>query len=310
MAGGRDASRVRRRLVQLGAIFPQSEIEGDAGALRDFARGVEEAGYSHLLAFDHVLGADPDRPGGWSGPYTNETPFHEPLLLFAHLAACTERLEFVTDVLILPQRQTVLVAQQAATLSQLAGGRLRLGVGVGWNPVEYEALGADFGLRGRVMEEQVAVLRALWSREEVAFEGRYHRLHGPMRPRPAKGTIPIWMGGTAPPVLARVGRLAEGWFPPHPDPGALAPDLARVHEAAEAAGRAPGSIGVEAHLPLVPRERPGAAIDYEGAAARAHRWEESGVSHLAVNTMGAGWSAPGRHAEALRRFRDALEGTG
>lgn len=300
---------MRRRLVQLGAIFPQTEIDGDARALRGFARGVERAGYAHLLAFDHVLGADPDRPGGWSGPYTHETPFHEPLLLFAHLAACTERLEFVTDVLVLPQRQTVLVAQQAATLAQLARGRLRLGVGVGWNPVEYEALGVDFGRRGRIMEEQVAVLRALWSEDEVAFEGRYHRLHGPMRPRPAAGTIPIWMGGTAPAVLARIGRLAEGWFPPHGDPEALAPDLARVHEAADAAGRDPRSIGVEVHLPLVARGRPGAAVDYEGAAERARRWEESGVSHVAVNTMGAGWSAPEQHGDALERFRDAFEAT-
>ena len=298
---------MRRRLVQLGAIFPQTEIDGDAGALRGFARGVERAGYSHLLAFDHVLGADPDRPGGWSGAYTHETPFHEPLLLFAHLAACTERLEFVTDVLVLPQRQAVLVAQQAATLAQLARGGLRLGVGVGWNPVEYEALGVDFGERGRIMEEQVAVLRALWSQDEVAFEGRYHRLNGPMRPRPAAGAIPIWMGGTAPPVLARIGRLAEGWFPPHGDPEALAPDLARVLEAADAAGRDPRSIGVEVHLPLVARERPGAAIDYDGAAERARRWEESGVSHVAVNTMGAGWNAPGQHGEALERFRDAFE---
>lgn len=298
---------MRRRLVQLGAIFPQTEIDGDARALRGFARGVERAGYSHLLAFDHVLGADPDRPGGWSGAYTHETPFHEPLLLFAHLAACTERLEFVTDVLVLPQRQAVLVAQQAATLAQLARGRLRLGVGVGWNPVEYEALGVDFGQRGRIMEEQVAVLRALWSQDEVAFEGHYHRLHGPMRPRPSAGAIPIWMGGTAPPVLARIGRLAEGWFPPHGDPEALAPDLARVREAADAAGRDPRSLGVEVHLPLVARERPGAAIDYDGAAERARRWEERGVSHLAVNTMGAGWSAPGRHGEALERFRDAFE---
>lgn len=300
---------MRRRLVQLGAIFPQTEIDGDARALRGFARGVERAGYSHLLAFDHVLGADPDRPGGWSGPYTHETPFHEPLLLFAHLAACTERLEFVTDVLVLPQRQAVLVAQQAATLAQLGRGRLRLGVGVGWNPVEYEALGVDFGERGRMMEEQVAVLRALWSEDEVAFEGRYHRLHGPMRPRPTAGAIPIWMGGTAPAVLARIGRLAEGWFPPHGDPEALAPDLARVREAADAAGRDPRSLGVEVHLPLVARERPGAAIHYDGAAERARRWEESGVSHVAVNTMGAGWSAPEQHGEALERFRDAFEAT-
>ncbi|MCY4639660.1 MAG: LLM class F420-dependent oxidoreductase [Chloroflexi bacterium] len=302
----RGAPRVRRRLVQLGAIFPQTEIEGDAAALRAFARDVEQAGYSHLLAFDHVLGVDPDSPDGWSAPYTHETPFHEPLLLFAHFAACTERLEFVTDVLVLPQRQALLVAQQAATLAQLAGGRLRLGVGVGWNPIEYEALGVDFGRRGRIIEEQIALMRALWSQEEVAFEGRYHSVHGPMRPRPERGAIPIWMGGAAPPVLSRVGRLAEGWFPPHGDPAALAPDLARVHQAADDAGRDPGSIGVEVNLPLVRGGVRVDAADYEGAARAARRWEESGVSHLSVNTMGAGWSAPGQHAEALERFREAL----
>ena len=293
--------------MRLGAIFPQTEIEGDAAALRGFARDVERAGYSHLLAFDHVLGVDPVRPGGWRGAYTHETPFHEPLLLFAHLAACTERLEFVTDVLVLPQRQAVLVAQQAATLAQLAGGRLRLGVGVGWNAVEYEALGVDFAQRGRIIEEQIALVRALWAQDEVTFEGSYHRVRGPMRPRPARGAIPIWMGGTAPRVLSRVGRLAEGWFPPHGEPETLAPDLARVHEAAAAAGREPSSIGVEVHLPLAPGESRGAAIDYEGAAQQARRWEESGVSHLAVNTMGAGWGAPQQHAEVLERFREALD---
>lgn len=295
--------------MQLGAIFPQTEIEGDAAALRRFAREVEQAGYAHLLAYDHVLGADPERPGGWRGPYTHETPFHEPLLLFAHFAACTERLDFVTGVLILPQRQTVLVAQQAATLMQLAGGRLRLGVGIGWNAIEYEALGVDFTQRGRIVEEQIALLRALWSRDEVAFEGRYHHVRGPMRPRPAGGRIPIWMGGMAPPVLSRVGRLADGWFPPHRDPAALAPDLARVHEAAAAAGRDVSALGVEVNLPLVTSERPGQPVDYEGAATRARRWEESGVSHLSVNTMGAGWRAPEQHAEALARFREALGST-
>jgi probable F420-dependent oxidoreductase len=293
-------------LVQLGAIFPQTDIEGDAEALRGFAREAERMGYDHLLAYDHVLGADPERPGGWRGPYTHETPFHEPLLLFAHLAACTERLELVTGVLVLPQRQAVLVAQQAATLAQLAGGRLRLGVGVGWNAVEYEALGVDFAHRGRIIEEQIALMRALWEQDEVAFEGRYHHVRGPMRPHPSSGAIPIWMGGTAPPVLERVGRLADGWFPQHRDPAALAPDLERVREAAAAAGRDAEAIGVEVQLPLVPRGSAATTVDYERAAEQARRWQEAGVSHLAVNTMGAGWRTPEQHAEALARFREAL----
>ncbi len=295
--------------MQLGAIFPQTDIEGDAKLLRGFARDVERMGYAHLLAYDHVLGADPERPGGWSGPYTHKTPFHEPLLLFAHLAACTERIEFVTGVLVLPQRQAVLVAQQAATLAQLTNGRLRLGIGVGWNPVEYEALGVDFTHRGQIIEEQIALLRALWSREEVAFEGRYHRVRGPMRPQPTAETIPLWIGGMAPVVLERVGRLADGWFPQHREPATLAPALERVREAATSAGRDANAIGVEVQLPLVPRGSTGSTVEYEHAAEQARLWEEAGVSHLAVNTMGAGWHAPGQHVEALERFREAFGAT-
>jgi alkanesulfonate monooxygenase SsuD/methylene tetrahydromethanopterin reductase-like flavin-dependent oxidoreductase (luciferase family) len=126
--------------MNIGVVFPQTEIGNDPVAIRDYAQTVEGLGYTHVIAYDHVVGANPNRPGGWLGPYTFETPFHEPFVLFAFMASVTHKLGFAPGIIILPQRQTVLVAKQAATLDVLSGGRLRLGVGIGWNQVEYIAL--------------------------------------------------------------------------------------------------------------------------------------------------------------------------
>src|SRR6266511_1243562 len=157
--------------MNIGVVFPQVEIGPDPVAIREYAQAVEAMGYTHILAFDHVLGANPDRPGGWKGPYTYRHSFHEPFVLFGFLAAATRRVELVTGILILPQRQTALVAKQAAAVDVLSGGRLRLGVAVGWNPVEFEALGENFKNRGRRIEEQIEVMRALWTNELITFEG-------------------------------------------------------------------------------------------------------------------------------------------
>src|SRR5713226_5417876 len=198
--------------MQIGVTFPQNEIGSDPAAIRDYAQTAEGLGYSHLLAFDHVLGADTTHRPGWKG-YTYQNMFHEPFVLFGYLAALTH-LELVTGVIILPQRQTALVAKQAAEVDVLTGGKLRLGVGVGWNSVEYEALGLDFRTRGRAIEEQVEVLRLLFSKEVVTYKGKFTTItEAGLNPLPVHRSIPIWMGGSADVLLRRVARLGDGWFP-------------------------------------------------------------------------------------------------
>ena len=200
--------------MQLGAIFPQTEIGVDPAGVRDFAQAAEDLGYEHLLVFDHVLGADASKRESWERPYSSVDTFHEPFVLFGYLGAITQKLEFVTGVLILSQRQTVLVAKQAAEVDVLTGGRLRLGIGVGWNDVEYEGLGENFGNRGRRSAEQIEVMRLLWTQEVVDFHGRYHDItHAGINPLPVQRPIPVWFGGGAPQVVRRIGRTGDGWFP-------------------------------------------------------------------------------------------------
>src|SRR6478752_3439105 len=184
--------------MRIGVVFPQTELGGDVGAVRAYGQRVEELGFTHILAYDHVVGADPDVHTGWGGPYDVHTTFHEPLVMFGFLAALTRSVELVTGVIILPQRQTALVAKQAAEVDLLSGGRLRLGIGTGWNAVEYEALNEDFHNRGARSEEQIAVLRALWTQPVVTFEGRWHHIDAAgINPLPVQRPIPIWLGGEA-----------------------------------------------------------------------------------------------------------------
>src|SRR4029453_17668221 len=198
--------------MNIGVVFPQVEIGQDPAVVRDYAQTVEGLGYTPLLVFDHLPGANPERPGGWKGPYTYRHLFHEPFVLFGYLAAVTERVELVTGILILPQRQTALVAKQAAVVDVLSRGRLRLGIGIGWNFVEYEALGENFKNRGRRSEEQIEVLRALWTKELVTFTGRWHKItDAGINPLPVQRPIPIWLGGGAEQVLRRIARLGDGW---------------------------------------------------------------------------------------------------
>ncbi len=286
--------------MQLGVVFPQTEIGADPGPVREYALAAEAAGYEHLLAYDHVLGADPDRPGGFRGPYTHETLFHEPLVLFGYLAAITQQLELVTGILILPQRQTALVAKQAAEVDVLSGGRLRLGVGVGWNAVEYDALGEDFHTRGRRVEEQVALLRALWTDPVVSFEGKYHSVsRAGIKPLPPGHSIPIWMGGMSEPVLNRIGRVADGWFPQYREPAQFVEGVAKIHQVAESAGRDPASIGIEPQLRL--------SGDVAADVELAQQWQQAGATSLSVNTMGLGYDSVGQHIEAIQRFQAAYQ---
>src|SRR5689334_8144038 len=226
--------------MRIGVVFPQTELGGDPSAVRAYGRRVEELGFTHLLAYDHVVGADPAVYKDWAGPYDITTTFHEPLVMFGYLAAVTTTLELVTGIIILPQRQTVLVAKQAAEVDLLSEGRLRLGVGLGWNAVEYEALGEDFGNRGKRMSEQIDVMRRLWTEQSVTFEGKHHRVTGAgLAPLPVQRPIPVWIGAASKPAFERAGRLADGWFPmmsPGPEL-----DEARdiVAQSATAAGRDP-----------------------------------------------------------------------
>lgn len=284
--------------MRIGVVFPQLEIGTDPGVIKDFAQAVEGAGYDHLLTFDHVLGVHPDasaRPGA----YTHESMFHEPLVLFGYLAGLTQRLEFVTGILILPQRQTALVAKQAAEVAVLSAGRLRLGVGVGWNPGEYVGLGQDFHTRGRRIEEQIALLRRLWAEPVLTFEGKYDRIdRAGINPLPPGGSIPIWMGGMSDRVIDRVGRLADGWLPQYRDPDQLPAGIARVKQAAVAAGRDPDAIGFEPRVP--------ASAGTEAAAELAARWQQAGATHVTLNTMDAGFASVDDHIRAVRQFIEAV----
>ena len=288
--------------MRYGVVFPQTEIGKDPAAIRDFAQAAEELGYHHLLAYDHVVGANPASRPGWRPPYTYKDMFHEPFVLFGYLAGLTKRIELVTGVIILPQRQTVLVAKQAAALDVLSGGRLRLGIGIGWNPVEYEALGANFKNRGRRSEEQVEVMRKLWTQELVTFEGEWYKItDAGLNPLPIQRPIPIWFGGGHDQTLRRVARLGDGWFP------LLGPDdkcramIEKIRAYTREAGRDPRSVGIEGRI-MIGQGSP------EQWTKEIQAWKELGATHVTANTMKAGFSSPSGHVEAIRRFRAVFAG--
>jgi len=288
--------------MHIGVVFPQTEIGGDVGAVRAYALRVEELGYSHVHAYDHVVGADPAVHAPWRGPYDVTTTFHEPFVLFGYMAAITN-LEMVTGIIILPQRQTALVAKQAAEVDLLTGGRFRLGIGLGWNAVEYEALGQDFSTRGRRVEEQVDLLRRLWTERSVTFEGSFDRVTGAgLAPLPVQRPIPVWFGGESERAYRRIGRLADGWFP-QVQPGPEL-DAARrvVEEAAIEAGRDPARIGMDGRV--VWRGSP------EQLAEHAASWRDAGATHVSVNTMGAGLGTVDDHLRALEAAAEVLKPLG
>lgn len=287
--------------MKLGVVFPQTEIGEDPAAVRDYAQAAEQLGYEHLLVFDHVLGADPNRPGGFRGPYTFQSAFHEPFVLFGYLAGLTERLELVTGVLIAPQRQTALIAKQAAAVDVLSRGRLRLGLGVGWNAVEYDGLNENFHNRGRRVEEQVEVMRALWTQPVVSFQGKYHTIPAAgINPLPVQRPIPIWMGGMSEPVIKRIARLADGWFPQFRPGDEARATLEQLHGYIREAGRDPSDVGIEG------RTSAGQASP-DAWAESARQWRELGATHLSFNTMGSGYTSAQQHIDAVRRFMDAAK---
>jgi probable F420-dependent oxidoreductase len=284
--------------MRIGVVFPQTEIGADPAVVRAYAVAVEELGYAHILAYDHVVGADPAAHPGWSGPYNVDSPFHEPFVLYGYLAAITS-LELVTGVIILPQRQTALVAKQAAEVDLLTEGRFRLGVGLGWNPVEYEALGKDFSDRGRRITEQVDLLRRLWTEPVVTFCGRYERITAAgLAPLPVQRPIPIWFGAWSERALRRAGRLADGWFPQGRPGPEVDKAIAVVRGAAEAAGRDPDAIGMEGRV--------GLTHGVNEAVRQAHAWQERGATHVGVNTMGMGATGVDGHIAVLAAVAEEL----
>ncbi len=290
--------------MKLGVGLPQNEAMQDPSAVRDFAQAVESLGFDFLFTADHVVGVDPaDRPAGWrvSSIYHHKTFVHEPLILFAFLGAATSRLEFSTEIIILPQRQTVLFAKQAAELDYLIGGRLRVGIGVGWNTLEYEALNEEFKTRGRRVSEQIEVLRALWTEEIVDFEGRWHRVdRAAVNPLPRQRPIPIWIGGHAEPVIRRTAALADGWLPQF-DPAAESSkqSVALLRQATVEAGREVSDVGIEGRLVLsqTPQEEWGRQLE---------AWQAIGATHIGLSTTGL--VSPNDHLAALELFKQVAEG--
>ena len=294
--------------MQVGVVFPQTETGADPSAVRDYVQAAEELGYSHVFIADHVLGADPEfHPQIPRTIYTHRDVVHEPLTLMAYIAAVTRSLQLVTGILILPQRQTALVAKQAAEVDVLSGGRLRLGIGVGWNPVEYQALGQDFHNRGRRSEEQIDVLRALWTQEVVDYSGRWHRItHAGLNPLPVQRPIPIWLGtgntvNTIPPdpVLRRIAHIADGWIATFGPSDAGREAIARLHGYARKAGRDPNTIGMECRVSV-------AGKGPEDWSSEVKAFQDLGATHLTVDTRRGGFRFPQEHIEAIRKFKETI----
>ena len=285
--------------MKIGAVLPHNEIGTDSGALKAYVQGVESLGADHLLAYDHVLGADARRPGGFNGPYDKDIQFHEPFTTFAFFAGLTTTLRFTTAVLILPQRQTALVAKQAAQLAILSDNRFSMGIGTGWNQVEYEALNEDFTNRGKRQAEQVKLMRRLWTEETLDYQGDFHRIpRAGINPRPSL-TIPILFGGTAPIVLKRCARLGDGWVPimgPTPT-AAKAIEVIKIHRRELGLSWEGFSIQAQAQ--------------YSGGnpdrwARHADKWRDLGATHLAVATHNAGETDVDGHLSRIEEYLSAV----
>lgn len=289
--------------MEFGVTFPQTDIEANPSSIRRYATTVEELGYDYVLAYDHILGVEPPDLD-WDGSYDYTDQFLEPFVLFSNQAAVTTDLQFVTGVLVLPQRETQLVAKQAATLDVLSGGRFVLGVGVGWNEREYLNLDKEFGNRGARIEEQVAVLRELWQHELVDFDGEWHRIHDAgINPLPEQRPIPIWMGGGADVVLRRIARLADGWVAPSSPLPEFRSKLETLRAYLDEEGRDPETFPVSVRLD--PETIEGDAwLDEVGAFA------DLGVTHVGVHTMGLGYETADEHVETLTEVATDLGDAG
>ena len=286
-------------MTKLGAIFPQTEIGNDTGAIREYAQATESLGYDFLLAFDHVLGANAETHTDLTGPYRHYDAFHEPFVLFGYLAAVTSSVELATGIIILPQRQTALVAKQAAAVDVLSNGRLRLGIGVGWNHVEYEALNENWRNRGARSEEQIDVMRQLWTNELITYEGKWHKItDAGILPLPVQRPIPVWLGGASDRTVRRIAAIGDGWIlTGRPDDRAKGL-IDKLHAYAEEAGRDIATIGLEGWV--------SASIGGPDEWAKeAAGWKALGATHVSLNTMRADLADPAAHIEAIGQFKEA-----
>ena len=285
--------------MEIGAVFPHNEIGTDPQAIKDYAQGVEELGITHLLIYDHVLGADRDRPGGFEGPYDKDVAFHEPFTTFAFVAAVTKKLDMITTVMILPQRQTVLVAKQAAELAILSNNRFKLGIGVGWNAVEYTGLNENFKNRGKRQEEQVELMRLLWESEVLEYKGDYHHIDkASINPRPSK-SVPIWFGGGAPQLIERCADLGDGWIPLMGPNEAARKTLAIIKEKRESKGLNWDNFGVQAQAQY-------AGGDAERWNKHAEKWRNLGASHIAIATHNAEPTNVDGHLGRIKEYLNAV----
>jgi len=305
--------------MKIGVVFPQTEFGADRGAVRDFAQTAEELGYSHILAFDHVVGAGLKTRPDWQNPYSENDTYHEIMVLFGFIAGCTETIEMTSGVLILPQRQTALVAKQTAAIDVLSGGdRLRLGVGLGWNDVEYEVLNENFKDRGQRFEEQIEVLREMFKAQAIDYQGKWHTINDAgINPLPYNRSIPIWVGAFSEPAIKRAARVADGWFPIGSSVdgvGEAAVDMMRT--ALEAEGRDPDNFGTEGFVMLGDGNMALGSMQGRECAARSpddwarevEGWEKLGATHISVNTMNGGCKTERDHVTALRTFMEAIGG--
>ena len=286
--------------MQYGAFFPTRDMPADRVQIRDWAQAAEELGFDYIEVSDHVLGADREKVPGFEGPYDADDSFHETFTTIAYMAAVTENVGFASGVLILPQRQTALVAKQAAQVDVLCGGRLRLGVGVGWNPVEYEALGEDWSKRGRRQEEQVQLLKRYWCERTVTFKGEFDRVtHAGVNPLPIQRPIPIWFGGGVDAVLKRAAKHGDGWIPLGNPGSASMAMLEKLHGYLAEEGRDPAAFGVEAWI----RYSLGGPPEWRRAV---DTWRDAGASHATFYTSGQGAGGVPQQIEVMRRFLDAM----
>ena len=285
---------------QIGAFFPTRDMPADRVAIRDWAQAAEAIGFDFIEVPDHVLGADRTALPDFKGPYDVDDAFHETFVTLTYIAAVTERIGLASGVLILPQRQTALVAKQAAQLDIVSGGRLRLGIGVGWNPVEYDALGQDWHVRGQRQAEQIALMQQLWTERTVTFAGRFdHVQHAGINPLPIQRPIPIWFGGGVDAVLRRAATYGQGWMPLGQPDQQIEAQLERLHAYLRAAGRDPAAFGLEAWI----RSSSGAPDTWRRAS---ERWQALGATHITFYTSGQGVGTVAQQIEALRRFRDIV----
>jgi probable F420-dependent oxidoreductase len=297
--------------MQIGVTYPQTDMQADPGAVKHFAQAVEQMGYTHILAYDHVVGANTDSRPGWNKPYSIDSQFHDPFNLFSFMAGCTEKVGFVTGILILPQRQTVLVAKQTACLDVLSKGRFRLGIGIGWNELEFEALGVPWEKRAKRMEEQVEVMRKLWTQRAVTFKGEYHSIPDVgLKPLPVTRPVPIWFGGGSDRpnfgndpakevVMRRIARLGDGWIP-QIGPRERGLELWETMKGyLKEYGRDPKSFGLEVGI-LANR------ANQDKWADHVQFWRKQGATHLVVNQIRDGLQGVDAHLTRLEEVRKAI----